>query len=522
MKKIFALLLVVLLLLPVVACQQNSPAPSDDQNSNAAQPGTAAPSALATGRDSVVIAVRSATENFDPQNHLDLYSYITDVQIYDALEYINFTTGEFELKLAESIEISADATKATVKLKEGVYFHNGEELKASDVKFTYDRAMASPLYGSRVGMLKECNIIDEYTVEIVCGYPYAPMDVFLGGVFIVNEKAVTQMGDAYGNSIENIVGTGAYKLVSWDKGQSVKLTRNDDYFGEKAHIKDITIKCLTSTDTATIALEKGDVDYIYESDMNQLQSLEANDKLAITSGPMACVEMLSMNIDKAPFNDINIRKAVAHAISRDSIAIVAGLGDPFTHYLDSLSFGFAQDVTAPEKDIEKGKEYMAQAGYPNGGLSISFIAFEGQGSPDFAAVLQSDLAQIGIDMKIEIMEFNTGVDKLFAGDYELSSLALSNRYLDADFFYQWYTSTASNNFFFFKNDEFDTLVTEGRSEIDPGKREEIYHRAQEILRDEVAYAPLYQFVTVSPHNKELHGVEIPTILACEFRKLYWD
>lgn len=517
MKKALALIMAIMLMVSFAACQQSAtPAPqggSNDTPGNAQAPGT---------KDSVVVAVMSSTENFDPQNHLDLYSYLTDVQVYDTLEYINFETGEFELRLAESIEISEDATTATVKLKKGVYFHNGEELKASDVKFTYDRALASPLYGSRVGMIKECNVIDDYTVEIVCSYPYMPMNVFLGGVFIVNEKAVTAMGDAYGNSAEGIVGTGAYKLVSWDKGQTVKLTRNDDYFDGPAKVKDITIKCITSSDTATIALEKGDIDYIYESNVNQLENIEANANLSVTTGPLACVEMLVMNNEAAPFNDENIRKAVAYAISRDSIAVVAGLGEPYSNYLDSLSFGYAGDVAAPERDLEKAKEYMALAGYPNGGLAITFIALEGQGSPDYAAVLQSDLAAIGIDMKIEIMEFNSGADKLFSGDYELSGIALSNRYLDADFFYQFYKSDASNNLFFFKSDELDSLLVEGRSEIDPDKRMEIYHKAQEILRDEVAYLPLYLFETISAHNKDLKGVEIPAILSSNFRKLYWD
>lgn len=473
-------------------------------------------------KDSLTMSVPVDITNLDPQNHVDYYSYLADVQIYDSLLYLDDFTNEYVMKLATSMEWNDDATKLTVKIKEGVKFTNGEELKASDVKFTIDRAIASEIYGSRVAMIDSCNVIDDYTVEIVLVNPYAPINSVLQGLFIVSEKAVTAAGSDYGNDVESVVGSGAYKIASWDKGQGYTFVRNEDYHGDAAFIKDITVKIIPDASTAIVALQNGEIDYIWELPPTQVRNLEDAEGVQIISSDTMNTAAILLNCSKPPFDNVDLRRAVAYAIDRDEATLVAtdGTAKALNTYVAKGAFGLDETITAPARDIEKAKEYLVKAGYPNG-LKIKILTQDDEAAK-YMPVIQANLAEIGITAEIETLEWNASYDKKFAYDYELSDFIVSNRYLDTDFLYLWFKSDSSNNLAGFKNAELDKLLIAGRSETDPDKRIAIYKSAQEIMRDEVAEIPIFQSVGFSAAAEGLEGVVYKPVLINEFRNIKWS
>lgn len=507
MKRRSLNLLVFLILMTLILSGCGQKSANDDQTQG-------------TPKDSLVVAVSTEAANLDPQNHIDLFSYLISKQIYDSLLVFNNTTNEYENRLAESVEKAADGLSITVKIKEGVQFSNGEELKASDVKFTYDRAAASPKFGARVAQIADCQVIDDYTVKLNLKEPYAPSNSLLC-VYIVNEKAVTAAGEEYGNSVDGVVGTGAYLPVKWDKGEKIELTRNDNYFGDKAKIKDVIVRVIPEPSTASIALEKGEIDYLWEVTGDALKTLQQNSEIEIIHKETMETTQLILNCSKPPFDNADLRRAIAYAIDRDAATLVAtnGTSKSVSTYLPKGAVGLAEDVVAPARDLEKAKEYLAKAGYPNG-LNIKILA-QNDASELFQPVIQANLAEIGITAEIEMMEFGAAYDKKFAMDYELSDSDLVNRLMDADFLYQWYKSDSGNNMIGYSNPEFDQLLVDGRKEMDPAKRDQIYKRAQEILRDEAVIIPIYQWDNYQAFNANLEGIEIPVIDVNQFKYISW-
>lgn len=477
MKRIYsAILAVVLLLSALSGCAGSKPDPSGGGN----------PDPAGQTKDSITIAIYQDIKTLDPHNSGMTIDKVVYQNVYECL--LNLYQGEYEKVLVTDYTISPDGTEYTFKLKQGVKFHNGEELKASDVVFSMERAKTSTNLASYTSCIDTVTATDDYTVVFKLSAPYVPFLMSVAGfVPIMNEKATNESS----NINYDPVGTGPYKFVNYAAGQNIVLTRNDDWHNGAAPIKDVTFTILTDTNASLMAVEAGDVDMTYSIPSIAVSSVKENKDLGIELISTIGSCYIAYNIERAPFNDVNFRLALACATNREEIINVAldGMATS-TDVLWTEAWAGDSDTYGPQTyDVEKAKEYLAKSNY--NGETITYVA----GSDDYkkiGVVMQEQYKAIGINMEVEQLETNTWVSDMMNGNYDITFTGMSFD-LDVDLWKNALHSSAIGgyNFSRLNNPEVDAAFDRGTSILDEAARAENYAVIEKVLYEEAIVIPVY-------------------------------
>lgn len=446
-------------------------------------------------KDSLVYAIQGDIATLDP---LHAASNI-DLEICANL-YSKLLTPKYEPDLAESWTMSDDGMYYIFNLRKGVKFHNGEEFKASDVVFTIDSAKKSPYVEIWAEPIKDVEEIDEYTVKINLNYPYSPFLLSLSQIHMENEKAVMEAGESYG---QNPIGTGPYKFVKHETGQSVQLTRYDDYYKGPTSIKDVTYKVITDQNTTLIALQSGEVDISKNIPAISIQTIRQDANLSVHENDAISLFYIVLNTAAEPFNNIKVRQAVAHAVNKSSVAQVAteGMAKIADSVINEMTFGFSSNVKAYPFDVEKAKALLAEAGYPNG-FELTIKTIDGS-FKKCAEVVQENLSKIGITAKIELGELNAFFQDTMSGNYQMAISGITITQ-DLDSWQMVFESTGGMNESKYNNSKVDELFQQGRELTDPEQRLEKYEEMLTILNAEVPIIPLFFPTITYVANKDLN------------------
>ena len=266
------------------------------------------------GRTDIISANSSDIRSMDPQVGVDSPSATLNFHIYNGLIKID-DNREPVGDLAESFEI-VDDTKYKFKLRKGVKFHNGDELKASDVKFSLERAKEMPRVKQYVEQIDSITVEDDHNLTLHLAEPYAPLLAALShtGTSIVPEAAVTAQGDAFW---ENPIGTGPMQFVEWVPNDHYSLKRFDDYFKGPGKTTSLTLRIMPEGGARTIALETGEIDMSISVDATDVQNVKANKELMALEKTSVSVEYLAMNCEKersqgAPGHQLRFKPAGDH------------------------------------------------------------------------------------------------------------------------------------------------------------------------------------------------------------------
>lgn len=475
-KSFFALSLLLVLALTLSACTNGAGDVTKDPE-----------------EDPLIVAQGADPASLDPHESNDQPSSRVNKQIYNTL--VDSTEDmEIEPALAESWE-QIDERTWRFNLTEGVMFHNGEELKASDVKFSLERMMASGEVGHIVGALESVEVEDDYTVVLTTAEPFAPLLAHLShtAASIFNEKAVTDAGDMYSN---NPIGTGPFKFVSRDAGDRVTLERFDDYYQGPASIKNLVFRNIPEGTNRTIGLETGEVDVAYDIEPIDKNTVIENENLTLVEEPSLSTAYIGFNLNKEPFNDIRVRKAINHAIDVEEIidVVLEGAGTRATGPINDKVFGYNTDLEGYDFDPEKAKELLAEAGYPDG-FTTTIWTNDNPVRIKIAEIVLQHLSDVGIEATMEIVEWGAYLERTSAGEHDMFILGWVTVTGDADYgLYALYHSSqhgGAGNRTFFDNPEVDALLDEGRTSGDPDERFEAYAQAQQIILDEAPQIFLY-------------------------------
>jgi peptide/nickel transport system substrate-binding protein len=366
--------------------------------------------------------------------------------------------------LAESYEYLS-GTELQFKLKKAVKFHNGEEMKASDVKFSIQRAMASPKVKAFAASITDVKVVDDYTVVIVTEKPYAPLLANLchTALSIVSEKAVTEMGASFK---DHPVGTGPFKFSEWVSGDKIVLVKHKDYFDGDVAANSLTFRTIPEGSSRTIALETGEVDMVYPVDPVDAGRVKDSKNLTLVETLSPKIEYVSMNQKYKPFSNVKVRQAVNYAVNRRAIfdVVAEGTGKITDSVMSAKIIGYNENVKSYEYNPGKAKELLAEAGYPDGFDVV--ISISGDMRNRNAQLIQADLTAVGIKATIENLEWATFLDKVNKGDYQIFNMSYNNTTGDPDTsLYQLFCSTvpsASGNRSFYKNTKIDELLLSGR------------------------------------------------------------
>jgi len=444
----------------------------------------AAPAAMArtsSHPDTLVVATTYDAKTLDPYMTNDVASSNAMRQIYETLVAID-DSGKVVPSLAEKVE-RLDDTTYRFTLKKGVKFHNGELLTADDAIYSLKRAYEKGASVRHImGVIDPSGFkkIDDYTFEVktkeAMSSFLAALTHFGGGV-ILNQKAVEAAGDDYGY---NPVGTGPYKLVSWKKGDRMELERFEDYHGEKPEFKKMVLRVIPEASNRTIELESGNVDIAFELSSLDISRVKANPNLKISSLVDNSVTYLGFNCSKPPFDNQKLRQAIFKAIH-----IPAGVIAPNVKYADS-------SLEVPTADLAEAKKMLAEAGYPDG-LTTTLWTNSKKVRVDMATIIQAQLKKIGVDVKIQVMEWGAYLQGLKDFKHQLFLVGWTCQTPDPDMaVYPTFHSSqiGGNNFAAFGDPEVDTLLSTARITPDGPERKAMYFKIQRVLREKAPWVPL--------------------------------
>ena len=449
-------------------------------------------------REDIIINVTADIVNLDPAQTVSSTDFVMFHQIFSRLVYDS--ADGFIPGLAESWELAADGLSYTFNIRQDVLFHNGDSLTAHDVVFTLERAMVSPYTAAPLAPISGVTALDDYTVRFDLHHQFAPFLSALQMIWIVGENSLTEAGDAFGR---NPIGTGPYRFVSHQPGQSVQLTRFDDYFGTTPQIRDITYMIILNPATVSIAVEAGDIDLAVSAPPGDIARLSGIEGLTTTSFETRHLNFIALNVNAYPLDNPLVRQAIAHAVDREStIAMVAdGFGTPASSFLNRMTFGYSPDIEISSLDQNRARELLAEAGYPDG-LEIPIRTIGGGTFDSFAQVLQGSLNQVGITSPIELMDQAAFLNDLFIGQYDIGLVAISLG-ADGDAWSIVFTSDGGMNFTGYTNPEIDRLFDHGRVITDANERIQTYSEIAQLINDSAAFIPVYFTSTSYVHPSNL-------------------
>ena len=351
-------------------------------------------------------------------------------------------------------------------------------------------------------------MVDDYTVNVELKAPYAPALRNLSVPFAaIVPKAVVE-ADEEAFKLHPI-GTGPYKFVEWKQGDSVTLERFDDYYAGPAETQKLVMKVIPEASQRTIALETGEVDLAYDLLPNDLEKVRSNSELQLFEAPSLTCYYISMNMNKAPYDDQKVRDAVNYAIDRQLIidTIASGSGEPADAIIAPAVFGYFSPG-AYEYDPEKAKSLLAEAGYPNG-FETSIWVNDNQTRVEVCQAVQAMLQDVGITCNIEVMEFGSFISRTSAGEHDMGYFGWVTSTTDADYTYYSLEHSsqqgAAGNRSFIADPEVDKLIETGRTSADESVRLKAYEDLAVKLKEVNNNAPIYYSTITAGAGAKVEG-----------------
>lgn len=532
MKKLLTLILCLAMVLSVFAGCSSTPATEEGASSSGeAAQGEAADSEY---KDTLVFAMNTDVQSMDPQIQNDTTSEQVVKMLYNTL--LKFEDdGTVVGDLAESWSVSEDKLTWTFNLKQGVKFHNGKELTSADVKATFDRALNAEAGGLRtteiIKMFTAVEAPDPYTVTITTDAPYGPMESLMCNMSlgIMDADYIEKYGLDLGTSVEGENGTGPFKVVSWERDQEIVVERFDDYFGTPAKLQTVVYTIIPEAASRVIALETGEVDVIDKPTDEDLARLEADtENFTVLRKPTISQRLFRFGCNDPIISNTKVRQAIVYAIDRQAIidALFTGSAYPSTAPLAPVTFGYS-DLGEIEQDLELAKSLLAEAGYPDGFDTKIVTTERYQNGIELAEIISQQLAEIGINAKIEVWEWSAlsaSWNGITADEFDqpIFIMGAGPSMRDADgglrgLYTTSETGLNDRNYGFYSNAEVDALIEQGMQETDQQKRVEIYKEAMEILyrEDPVAFW-LFDMYGLAITSSKVEGVTLSPISTITF------
>ncbi|GAJ99503.1 glutathione ABC transporter substrate-binding protein [Geomicrobium sp. JCM 19055] len=439
------------------------------------------------------LAMMSDAVDLDPHGSNDTSSSHVRTNIYERL--VNHDENmELIPELAESFEQTDELTWEFV-LREDVTFTDGEPFNGEAVKRTLERVIDPDVASPKAfmyEMIENIEVIDDYTVEITTEYPFAPLAANLAhdGGGMISPKAIEEEENGERNLDLEPVGTGPFQLENWNQGTEILLTRNEDYWGDLPAIDTASYLVVPEQLTRIGQLDTGEVhvaENIEPVNMSQIENMEGADVLSVES---LRLDYIGFNNESEPFDDVNVRVAVAKAIDKSSIveAIYEGYGSEAIGPLNPLVFGYSDGLEPLEYNPEEAQELLDEAGHEDGFDVSVMVREENELSVQLAEIIQDQLSEFNINVTIDQREWSSLLDASANGEHDMVILGWTTVTGDADYgMYSLYHTEehgASGNRTFYSNSEVDELLEAARSEVDEDARVELYAEAQQIIINE--------------------------------------
>ena len=437
--------------------------------------------------------------------------------IYEGLVKVD-SSGVFLPGLANGWNISADGLVYTFNLRKGVVFHNGETFDAAVAKWNLERA-AKPENG---------NIHPEYFngIESIATPDSHTLTIRLKAVdalFIAHMAegdAVMLPMKGYEDAKSNPIGTGPFKFVKWVRGDRVEMVRFDGYWNPfLPYLNRVTFRFISDPAAQIAALKAGDIDVIgYIAAPESAMMLEKDKRFKVFAGTTTGEVIMSTNNQAAPFDNLLVRRAMAHAIDRQAVVdlVMFGYGTPIgSHW--SPSTPYYKDLTGRYPyDPEKARALLKEAGYPNGFSATIKLPAIYSYSRRAGEVIADMLSKVGIDLTIEIVEWGQWIDRIFKKkEYQLTMIGHVEAwdigiYAKPDYYFQY------------DSQDFHEAYANALKAPDEAGKKKWFGRCQEIIADDAVNGFLFSAPSLPVMKADVMGwwENYPTI-ALDCTAVWW-
>ena len=413
------------------------------------------------------------------------------------------STGDLTPAVAESYTVSEDRLTYTFTLREGVKFHNGDEVTAEDVVYSISRCAdttdGTPLVEA-FSVIQSVEAVDARTVAITIAEP--------SNEFISYMTTAILPAD-YDQQDTAPVGTGPFKFVSRAAQDNIVLERFDEYWGTPAYLDKVTFKIMENADSLVMSLQSGAIDLC--SHLTSTQVAQLGDGFYVAEGTMNLVQALYLNNAEKPFDDVRVRQALCYAVDKQGIIDLAfdGYGSPIGSSMYP-AFGKYFDESLTNyytKDVEKAKSLLADAGYPNGFEMTITVPSNYQPHIDTAQVLVEQLKEIGVTAKIELVEWGTWVSDVYAGrQFQSTVVGVDASNMTARALLERFTSDYAKNFINYNNADYDALFQQALTTYDDAEQTAIYKAMEKNLTENAANVYIQDLADLVAVRQGLEGV----------------
>ena len=448
----------------------------------------------------LVLARAGEVTNLDPHKVPAFTSARVFELVYSYLMRLDDTLG-VQPDLAESAPtVSSDGKTVTVKIRGGVKFHNGDPLTSADVKYTFDRIIDTKTAAVARSFFTDVDTItapDATTVVFNLKNPNAPLIAFMAhpNTGIVSKKIGEANADL--SKKETAIGSGPFKLAEWVPDNFMRFEANKDYYvSGQPYLDGIRINVVPDESGLTAALRTKAADMAIITNANVARTLRAESGITLSAKASLSYNLLFVNTKRKPLDNLKVRQAIAYAIDRKAIidAVAFGEGEvtgPIAPALANYALPTSQ-YPLYTRDVAKAKQLLLEANVGPVSFTMLTQTTEPAYAKDIAQLVQQQLAEIGVTMKIETLEFTQWVDRWLKADFDMAP-GLNGGGPDPDFYvYRYFTNDGNLNFVTgYQNSVSSDAIKTARATTDVAKRKDLYTTAQKELVNGVPFIWLF-------------------------------
>lgn len=408
--------------------------------------------------------------------------------------------GSIQPALAESWSVSDDGLVYTFKLRTGVKYHDGTDFNAADVKFALDRIGAEDSANAQKALYKaiaSVDVVDDATVAITLTQPTGAMlfNLAWGDAVIVAPES------AAGNAA-NPVGTGPFKFSRWNRGDSIEIVKNQDYWGTAAQLDKATFKFISDPTAAFQAVMAEDIDAFPGFPAPEiLDQLKTDPRFEVAVGSTEGETILSMNNKSEALSDKRVRKAIAHAINRQEIidGAMFGYGTPIGTHFAPHHPAYVDLKGQSNHDPDLAKKLLAEAGHADG-LTLTLKLPPPSYARRGGEIIAAQLRKVGITAEISNLEWAQWLEEVFKGKNFDLTIVSHTEPLDIGIY-------ARDAYYFqYASDAFKDLNTKLNAATDAKVRTDLLQQMQRMIADDYVNGYLFQLARTSVQNAKLKGL----------------
>lgn len=490
MKKAISLLLALIMALSLVACGEKEP-----------------PAEEATYKERFVIGASGVLDSTDLHDNNSGTSQVVYTMTHDTLVDYDYNNQKIVPALAKSWDI--DGLKITFHLRDDVKFHNGEPFTAKDYVWTLERASTFSFQETKTQYIEKLETPDEYTLIITLTDWNAD---FIQNLSHPNLGALCQKAVEADPEKGCMVGTGAYTLTEWKPDESVLLTRNEEYWGEKPNSKEMLFRKIPEGSARVIALQTGEIDLCAGVPAIEAATVADDANCDLIQIPGTKLVYLALNVSAGgnpACQDKRVRQALNHATNVEDIiiAMTEGYGSAPNGLIPSSMFGYDPNVKTYNYDVEKAKSLLADAGYgPSNPLEIKLV-YKANNFAGLYDLLQAQWALAGVNLILESDDSTTTSDIVRTKKYDVYQTSWNWSTTSLSLNSLWSTGSG-NNRTLTSDATLDQMIVDATIEQDDAKREKTINDISAYLSEHAAMIPLYIDTVLAGvrSNVENHGI----------------